>query len=105
MASTSVMNCPNYYDEDAYESAYVALRGVDSIALVVQHDVVQPDGGHLWASHVLDELITAQRVLLHHAEAELDRLRRESWSAKARLGEFGPEARKRAESRVGSECG
>lgn len=74
----------NYYEDSAFESAYSGIAAADAVALILQAEIAGGAGAG-WSDLVVDALITGQRILLHHASTELDRLRRENVSASARL--------------------
>lgn len=86
----------HYIDTDAYEAAVDALRGAHAVGVIIQ-DATTGEGAERWSNNVVDDLSTAQRYLIDAGIKQLERLRETAWRSNALLGNYGPEAQRRAE--------
>lgn len=107
MAKESVKVVPqaitdHYSESDATEAVDAALSAALAVSTIIA-DVTTGDNANIWTSYVVDDLHTAQRIILREAKSRLRDLRHENWNALALLGEYGPEAKARVEAEKAAE--
>jgi hypothetical protein len=86
----------SYRDSSHFEEADSALRAALALNCILS-DMTTGENAGMWSNHVVSDLHEADRLLMLSARESLGRLRRENWRAHALLGEYGPEAKARAE--------
>ncbi|SEI92896.1 hypothetical protein [Frateuria terrea] len=87
----------HYGDINPYEATYAALSAALGVGTIISDVTTGEDAGR-WADHVVDDLHTAQRIILRAAKSSLEALWLDNWRAHALLGEYGSEAKARAEA-------
>jgi hypothetical protein len=89
-------NSVGFDTQGAAESARYALNGIEAIASIIQDNV---DGEHAgqWSEGFIWHLIQGQQALAAFSRQQVDLLQHELWFTHALLGDYGPEARARAQ--------
>lgn len=89
----------DYLDPDSYEQAENSLRGALALCEIIG-EATTGENACRWSALVIEDLQQAQRALLNSARANLEEMRKDIWRSHARLGEYGEDAKARAEAEV-----
>ena len=81
---------------DPSEKARYALSGAEAISVIIQ-DNINGDGKGHWSDAFTWHLTQGQQALLGFAREQIALLDHELWYAHALLGDYGPQAKARAE--------
>jgi hypothetical protein len=99
------MTHTSYVDSDHYEEADSALRGALALDAIISDASPGGENANHWATHVMEDLEMARRILLNSARSSLNALWQENWRAHALLGKYGPETKAHVEAQVAARCG
>ena len=91
----------DYQETDKNEAAEKALRGALALSAIIA-EATTGDNECRWADHVIDDLHGLQEIALNVARSTLEELRHENWQLHAKLGDYGQDAKARAEAEVQS---
>lgn len=84
---------------DAGESARWALNGIEAISTIIMENINGETKGH-WSDDFIWHLHQGQEALSAFTRQQVEALQHELWYTHALLGDYGQDAKKRAESKL-----
>lgn len=89
----------DYREPDICEQAESSLRGALALCEIIG-EATTGENVYGWAPFVIEDLQQAQRTVLNAVRSNIEEMRKDIWRSHARLGDYGEDAKARADAEV-----